>query len=336
MGDEIPTAVELASRYSVSRPTIHKALKQLQDEGVIKSRAGQGSRLIRKPMKEQSENKIFGLIFPLLRMEGLFSRLAISIASLSDKYNFNILWGGRFFEGSIDFSSLSRLTDFYIEQGVDGIFMSPVELTDDRYEINSYILNKLNKAGIQTILIDAGVTEFPENIGHDIISIDNFRAGYTLAQHMLSNGSERIDFFTMPNVGRTVKMRLMGVQAALIEAGIHPKRDWIHLITEEDDIEVKLKTVGSKNLITSNDFLAVRIMKIIQSKSFSIPEDFRIAGFDGSPIASEMNPKLTTINQPCEDLATLSVISMLERLKNPEKPPCQILSNFELVLGEST
>ncbi|AEV30195.1 transcriptional regulator [Sphaerochaeta pleomorpha str. Grapes] len=336
VGDEIPTAVELASLYSVSRPTIHKALKQLQDDGLIKSRAGQGSRLIKKPKKEASENKIFGLIFPLLRMEGFFSRLAVSIASLSEKYNYNILWGGSFFQGSIDFNSLSKLTDLYIEQKVDGIFMSPVELTNDRYDINTFLLNKLERAGIQTILIDAGVTEFPENIGHDIISIDNYRAGYTLAQHMLSNGSNRIDFFTMPNVGRTVRMRLMGVQSALIDAGIYPQKDWVHLITEEDNLEVKLKSMGSKNIITSNDFLAVKIMKIIQGKSFSFPEDFRIAGFDGSYIASEHTPRLTTINQPCEELAALAVIDMFDRLKNPSKPPSQILSNFELIIGEST
>ena len=335
-GDEIPTAVELADHYSVSRPTIHKALKQLQDDGVIKSKAGQGSRLVKKPKKTSSNHKIFGLIFPLLRMEGFFSRLAVSIAGLSEKYNFNILWGGSFFQGTIDLKSLSNLVDMYIEQKVDGVFMSPVELTDDRSDINSFLLNKLQKAGIQTILVDAGITEFPDNITHDIISIDNYRAGYTLAKHMLSNGSDRIDFFTMPNVGRTVHMRLMGVQSALLNAGINPKSDWVHLITEEDDLEMRLKSVGSKNLIASNDFLAVKLMDIIQSKSFAIPDDFRIAGFDGSPRASEIYPRLTTINQPCEDLATLAVINLFDRLENPNKPPCQILSNFELVIGEST
>ena len=336
IGDEIPTAVELANHYAVSRPTIHKALKQLQNDGVIKSKTGQGSRLIKKPKKDGSDNKIFGLIFPLLRMEGLFSRLAVSIAGLSETYNFNILWGGSFFQGTIDFNSLTKLTDFYIEQKVDGVFMSPVELTDDRHEINKYLLNKLDKAGIQTILIDAGVAEFPENINHDIISIDNFRAGYILAQHMISNGSKRIDFFTMPNVGRTVHLRLKGVQCALLDAGILPEKSWVHLITEEDDLEIRLKNMGSKNLITSNDYLAVRIMKIMQYNSYSFPEDFRIAGFDGSPLASENNPKLTTIYQPCEELAILAVTSMFNRLKNPNLPPSQILSNFELIIGEST
>jgi DNA-binding FadR family transcriptional regulator len=46
---KLPTEGELASQFAVSRPTVREALARLRSDGVIDSRRGSGSRVIRKP-----------------------------------------------------------------------------------------------------------------------------------------------------------------------------------------------------------------------------------------------------------------------------------------------
>lgn len=335
VGDEIPSASKLAEKYAVSRPTVHKALKQLQNEGLIESKVGSGTVLIKKPASP-SDTPLFGLIFPLLRMEGFFGNMARCIAELSNEFNFKLIWGGEFPQGSIDLASLDQMSEFYIQQGVDGVFMTPVELTDDCYETNKVIIDKLERAGIPVIVIDSGVMSYPDNIRNDIVSIDNFRAGYILADYMLKNGSSRIDFCTLPNVGRAVLLRRKGIESALLDHGICPRRDWFHILTEEDELAAYLKKNGASNIICSNDFVAVRLQRILQRQDYRIPEDFRIAGFDGSDLALETHPSITTIVQPCEDMAYLAVEAMMSRMANPSMPVRQIMTNFDLRIGKST
>ncbi len=335
VGDEIPSASKLAEQFSVSRPTVHKALRQLQDDGVIESRVGSGSFLVKKPVRE-NDVPLFGLIIPLIRMEGFFGNIVESIAAHSKTFNFNLVFGGQVPQGSIDLYSLEHMADTYIEQNVDGVFLAPVELTADRRERNEIILKKLSQAGIPVVVIDSATEGFPENLSHDVVSIDNYRAGYVLADYMLENGTNRIDFCTLPHAGRTVHLRWKGIQSALVDHGITPSTEWYHVVTEEDELGAKLKKNGSSNIICSNDYVAARVQRILQQNSFRIPDDFRIAGFDGSKIAQEVYPSLTTIVQPCEELAIMAIQTMLARLQFPEKPYCQVLTNFSLKVGGST
>jgi GntR family transcriptional regulator, transcriptional repressor for pyruvate dehydrogenase complex len=45
----LPTEVELAERFGASRPTVREALSRLRSDGVIASRRGSGSYVVRKP-----------------------------------------------------------------------------------------------------------------------------------------------------------------------------------------------------------------------------------------------------------------------------------------------
>jgi DNA-binding FadR family transcriptional regulator len=46
---KLPTEGELASRFAVSRPTVREALARLRSDGVIESRRGSGSQVVRRP-----------------------------------------------------------------------------------------------------------------------------------------------------------------------------------------------------------------------------------------------------------------------------------------------
>jgi DNA-binding LacI/PurR family transcriptional regulator len=60
-GEKIPTEMALATKYGVSRLTIRKALKQLEDEKIIVARQGSGRIVAQAPVSKK-KNKSIGII----------------------------------------------------------------------------------------------------------------------------------------------------------------------------------------------------------------------------------------------------------------------------------
>lgn len=64
IGEKLPTGDELAKQYGTSKLTIKKGIDMLVSEGVVRSRSGFGTEVLRKPI---DNSKVFG------PNEGLFS-----------------------------------------------------------------------------------------------------------------------------------------------------------------------------------------------------------------------------------------------------------------------
>lgn len=96
-------------------------------------------------------------------------------------------------------------------------------------------------------------------------------------------------------------------------------------------------TFITKSANCESDFIAAKLRNTLLSKfKLRTPEDVMLAGFDDVRCASLMTPPLTTIHQPCDDLALLSYKSLRERMKNPDFPSRKILLPAHLVIREST
>ena len=89
-------------------------------------------------------------------------------------------------------------------------------------------------------------------------------------------------------------------------------------------------------IVCSNDIAALKLSKTLAKFNVRIPEDVMFAGFDDVVEAGRMKPALTSIRQPCFDLATTAFRTLLERMENPDLPPRQILLDTSLVVREST
>lgn len=71
IGDLLPTEDDLKNRFNISRPTISKALDQLEHEGYIHRKQGVGTFVAQKKQQPQ-EKKSIGLLFPLFGKGEIF------------------------------------------------------------------------------------------------------------------------------------------------------------------------------------------------------------------------------------------------------------------------
>ena len=83
-----------------------------------------------------------------------------------------------------------------------------------------------------------------------------------------------------------------------------------------------------------SDVTAIGAIRALRDRGYRVPEDISVIGFDGIALADYYNPKLTTIKQQYQILATRSV-EILFGQRELKMDPVHELVPFELVNGES-
>lgn len=335
-GDQIPSEIVIAEKLSVSRPTVSKAINILIDEGLVYKKLGVGTFISNKSTKDD-EKKMIGLLFPLIGKGEIFRPITEEIIKLSSSLNFSLIWGGQFGDSEANSQQMEQMAEFYIDQKVDGILLAPIELTKESFSINKKTISKIEAANIPIVFSDADYLEYPNRSNHDLVSIDNFRAGYVSAEHYLLQGAKRVDFLSTPNMAQTIPQRIMGYKQALINYDITPSSNWVHTIKDFSKESIKpIIDRKAENIICANDDVAMRFIKGLSDIGINVPNDVRISGFDDLEFAKFLGIPLTTIAQPCADLAYMIIYTMLKRIECPTLPITSIIIDFKLKVRGSS
>ena len=179
-GALLPTDLQVAARFEVSRPTVARAMQRLVVEGRVVRKAGRGTIALGRPgsgARESQRLLRFGLLIPALGDTEIFEPICGHIANLAETHHFDLLWGGsgdRLDDGHAATEALARK---YVANRVDGVFFTPIERSADALEMNRRILQIFDQAGIAVVLLDADPSPPPQTSDHDLVGLDNNEAG---------------------------------------------------------------------------------------------------------------------------------------------------------------
>ncbi len=338
----MPSEAQLVQRFRVSRPTVARALRVLADEGLVERRAGSGTfaKSGAHHRVGQSTN-ILALLIPDLGNTEIFQLICGEIASLARVHNYSLIWGGGAAHPKLDpdlsLQHAEELFGQFIERGVSGVFFAPYELVPEKEEANRRLAVMLREAGIPVILLDRDVTPFPARSDFDVVCIDNLAGGYLLAEHLLRLGCKRLHFVARPLSAPSVDMRIAGVREALGRAGLVPDSGWVR-IGELDDKRFLRNLVTAPfpdAFVCANDHTAATLLQALHAARIRVPEKVRVVGFDDVKFATLVSPRLTTVAQPCRELALTAFRAMLERQAQPTLPACHRTLPPRLVVRDS-
>jgi GntR family transcriptional regulator of arabinose operon len=334
-GDRLPSEAELVKKFSSSRPTVARALRDLQNLGLVERKVGSGT-YVRK-LKKPIESWHFGLLIPGLGSTEIFEPICGQLAHLAQKQDHTLLWGDFGDKrGDSDPGLIEQVCDSYIRQMLAGVFFAPLELTEYKDRVNRSVIAAMEAAGIQIVLLDRDIVPFPQRSRFDLVGIDNRQAGFLITNHLTGLGCRRIDFLSRPGSAPTVMLRIAGYREALFSNGISPDPQWIHSGDPADEIFVqRIVDNGATAIICANDLTAANLMRTLDALGCPVPQKIRVAGFDDVRYAELLRPSLTTIHQPCTDIGTIAMQVMLERVKNPTFPPRDILVQPTLIVRQS-
>jgi len=332
-GDRLPSESQLVKDFSASRPTVNRALRELQLAGLIERRAGSGS-FVRADAAARGYT--FGLLIPELGRTEIFEPICRGMAEAQHGSQHVLLWGSSLSAEANREQQAAQACRQLVAKKVSGVFFAPLELTPQKDAINRSIAEALDRARIPVVLLDRDLVSYPERSRYDLVGIDNHRAGYVITSHLIRSGCRRVMFIGRPGSAPTVDARIAGYREALANSprGIEPR---VSRIEPQDQKQVKAALAKHRpdGIVCANDFTAGHLLKTLTELGVSVPGGVRLAGIDDVKYASLLSVPLTTIHQPCPAMGAAAVGAMLERLRNPSLPARDILLNFHLVIRAS-
>jgi len=334
-GNKMPSESELVGRFGASRPTVRRALAQLESEGLIERRMGSGT--IVSPQIRQNA-LVFGLLIPELGTTEIFEPICQGISQAHAGGRHDLLWGASVLQGASRELQADHLCRYYIERGVSGVFFAPMEHLEGRDEVNRSIARALDEARIPIVLLDRDIELFPARSKYDLVGIDNHRAGFVLAEYLLLSGSRRVAFLASPYSAHTVAARMRGYREALQTHLGHEAEALVKLADPGDVAAVAefLERARPDSIVCANDYTAAQLMRTLSSIGIQVPDQIRIAGIDDVKYAQLLQTPLTTIRQPCLEMGSTALVAMLDRIARPSAPSREFLVDFQLVIREST
>lgn len=336
-GALLPSESELANKYAVSRPTVARAYNLLQEEGYVEKRIGSGTRVI---FKGKSDSYKIGLLLPGAGESEIFSMISNRYLEHAKHGKFDFLWEGA---TAGDAEIRKRMVDInckkYINENVDGILFTPLERIPNADKLNLEICRQINDANIPLVLLDRDIVDFPNRSGFDIVSLDNYNAGYTMGHYMINKGKiDKLYFFQRPDSAASLTLRLSGIRASAQDADIRFEDKHIINGNPEDlDLIQNIDIVSGKTgIIFANDATAAVFMSSLEQLNIIVGKDVIVSGFDNMKYASHLKHSLTSYMQPCENIADISLELMTRRIESKNTPPLTITLLGEIIERESS
>jgi DNA-binding LacI/PurR family transcriptional regulator len=334
-GQRLPSEAELGKTFGASRMTVNRALRELQLGGIIDRRAGSGSYV----RAEIIGSYTFGLLIPELGQTEIFEPICRGMAKAQETDGHHaLLWGQSLPDAEHKASQSAELCRQFVAKKVSGVFFAPLELTPGKDAANRRIVETFRDAGIPVVLLDRDIVAYPARSGHDLVGIDNRRAGYAITSHLLEVGCNRIAFVARPGSAPTVDARIAGYREAMLNS----RTDWTpDLVCRIDPlgkeaVRTLIDRLKPDGIICANDFTAANLMKTLGALKVAVPQQIRLCGIDDVKYASLLSVPLTTVHQPCEKMGAEAVAAMIQRIRNPDIPARDILLDFHVVVRESS
>ena len=163
-----------------------------------------------------------------------------------------------------------------------------------------------------------------------------------MTRYLVSLGHRRIGFIVGDQKHKAVANRFLGYQDGLESSKIKLVKS---LVVEGDNSirsgeHCARRLLALKNpptaIFASNDDMAAGVLRVAHELGIAVPGDLSVAGFDNIPLAQQIFPTLTTINQPLQRMAERAALMLFDAVRSQTKTAPSEIVPGEIVVREST
>ncbi|MBC9797403.1 LacI family DNA-binding transcriptional regulator [Sinomicrobium weinanense] len=182
-------------------------------------------------------------------------------------------------------------------------------------------LKQFMDQGIPIVFVD----RVPDELNIHKVIIDNYAAGYKATQHLIEQGCSRIAHFAGAQHRNVYRERKKGYIDALKDYNIPVDNDLIirfkSLSFEEGEKATRklLDLPGPPDgIFSANDTTAVSAILHAKKRGVKIPEELAVIGFNDDPIASIVEPGLSTITHPAIKMGQICAQRILQHAREDQ------------------
>lgn len=181
----------------------------------------------------------------------------------------------------------------------------------------------------------------PEMPQAPTVNNDNIQAAYTAVRHLLQLGRRRVGLLNGPEEFTFCQDRYTGYCFAHREFGLEPNPSLIRngSLTQEDGYLMARSLLSNPEppsaIFAVDDIMALGIYRAAREAGLHIPKDLAVVGFNDDPLATIIEPALTTIRIPIYKMGVAAAELLLDHLANPGTLDSHIILSSELIIRHS-
>lgn len=323
---------DVAAMAGLSIATVSKYLngEKLRDENRKKIKKaitvlGYRRNEIARGLKTKKSMTI-GMLVPDIR-SSFFTKLISGIENILSKNFYSTL----VCDFQNDEEMEKKKMDFLYNKMVDGMIIVPQNGDED-------LISEIS-ANIPVVILDRSL----KNLETDFILTDNREVSIKAIEYLIDSGHKKIGIITGPHGLFTSEERLKGYKEAhqihdipinenFIQSGGFDMQQGYHAAKK-----ILLGDDRPTALYVINYDMTLGSLMAINELGLSIPRDISIIGFDSLEMSNIIQPQLTLVLQPYEQIIEVTANLLLKRLtsKEPKGGPETIILKNRLLIGES-
>ncbi|WP_199425844.1 LacI family DNA-binding transcriptional regulator [Thermaerobacillus caldiproteolyticus] len=270
--------------------------------------------------------RTIGLVIPDVA-NPFFSEIARKVEDRGRELGFNVLMCNTDNNPDTEEMYLSLLK----QKSVDGIIIGTTTK-------NYTVLNELLQEHFPIALIAQDIPE----LAIDVVRVDDFLGAYQAVSHLVSLDHKKIAIM-LGNLSRTSdKYRLQAYRQVMEEHGLEYDEKFV-IYTDysmEDGKRAALELLRSSlrptAIFACFDSLAVGAYQAAKEVGLHIPGDLSVVGFDNTILATIVDPPLTTVAQPIDEMGRQVVDLLIREIEGEKSTKQRVILPPELIIRQST
>ncbi|MDQ2658659.1 MAG: substrate-binding domain-containing protein, partial [Bacteroidota bacterium] len=258
-----------------------------------------------------------------------FSRAVGGIQRVANAAGYNVV----ICQSDESYPAEKKNLDSLISNHVDGLLISVSRETQN----SDHFLTLLER-NIPVVFFD----RVCESLETPQVITDNYEISFKATQHLIDQGCRKIAILAGPEYLSTSSKRVCGYRAALMQNNIGFNPAWLLFpdfrcnSIEAFTNELLRQKDFPDAIFAINDMAAIEIMHFLKKSGLKIPSDVAVMGFNNEKVGEFMEPSLSSIDLPAQEMGETAAEILINHIKDPECKPEKRLIASRLVIRSST
>ncbi len=309
------TIKDIARELGVSPSTVTKALRDYPDvsEAMKKKTLDLAEKMGYVPNSvaqslQSGASRTIGVIVPEIKHH-FFSSAIDGIEDVAFREGFTVF----VCKSNEDYKRESINARNLLSHSVAGIIVSVSQTTVDVGHFEEVMARKIPLVFFDRIC---------DKLKTGTVIVDDREGAYSAVMHLVESGYKRIAHLAGPEHLNISRERLAGYKDALKKCGIPFDKKYVISggLDEKDGIAgfgrlMRLKPKPDA-VFCVNDPVAIGVLLECKRNNVRVPGRLAIVGFSDNPIASQIDPPLTTVAQPAYEMGAAAAEMLIKEIEN--------------------